>query len=325
MALIDVLEARRRVAPYIRRTPLVESAWVSDNAGARVWLKVESIQRAHSFKSRGAFNAVIARLERGAMTQIVTASAGNHGRALAEAAAIFGVPLVVFTPSDAPRAKLDAIRGFGAELRADAPDYDEAERRAKAHARETGAEFISPYSDADVIAGAATIALEILEDVPDIDTFVVPIGGGGLVSGVGRVVKAIDPSRAVVGVELEASHPFSASLAAGRLVQIVPGDTLADGLVGNPDPETITWPFIQRLVDRIAIVSEDDLRRALVGLVAHEHLITEGAGAAPVAALIARRVDVSGRRVATILTGANIDRERLAWLLQASSRSPSAS
>ena len=315
MTLIDVFEAKRRIAPHVRRTPLVESTWVSDEARARVWLKAESLQRTNSFKSRGAFNAVIARRERGVAKQIVTASAGNHGRGLAEAAATFGMPLVVFTPADAPRAKLDAIRRFGAELRSDAPDYDEAERRAKAHARETGAEFISAYSDTDVIAGAATVALEIFEDAPDIDTFVVPIGGGGLVSGIARVVKAIDPSRVVIGVELEASHPFTESLAAGRLVEIVPGETLADGLVGNPDPETITWPFIQRLVDSIAIVSEDDLRRALVGLVAHEHLIVEGAGAAPVAALIARRADVSGRRVAAILTGANIDRARLAALL----------
>jgi len=313
--LIDVLEARRRIAPHVRRTPLVESAWASDAARARVWLKVESLQRANSFKTRGAFNAVLARMERGTATRIVTASAGNHGRGLAEAAATFGVPLVVFTPADAPRAKRDAIRRYGAELRADAPDYDQAERRAKAFARDTGAEFISPYSDADVIAGAATVALEIFDDAPDIDTFVVPIGGGGLVSGIAHVVKAIDPSRAVTGVELEASHPFSASLAAGRLVEIVPGATLADGLVGNPDPETITWPFIQRLVDRIAIVTEADLQRALVGLVTHEHLIAEGAGAAATAAILAGRVDVSGLRVVAIVSGGNIDRARLAALL----------
>lgn len=314
--MIDVYEAKRRIAPHCWRTPLIESPWVSGASGARVWLKVESIQRGNSFKSRGAFNAVIARRERGGVKTIVTASAGNHGRTLAEAAATFGVPLIVFTPSDAPRSKLDAIRRYGAELRADAPDYDEAERRAKAYARETGAEFISPYSDADVIAGAATTALEIFEDAPDVDTFVVPIGGGGLASGIARVVKAIDPARSVIGVELEASHPFHASRAAGRLVQIVPGPTLGDGLVGNPDPDTITWPYIRQLVDRIALVSEADLERALVGLVSHEHLVTEGAGAAATAALVARRIEVDGRRVAAIVSGANIDRVRLAALLQ---------
>jgi threonine dehydratase len=313
--VIDVYEARRRIAPYVRRTPLVESPWLSDAAATRVWLKVESIQRTSSFKARGAFNAVIARLERGALARIVTASAGNHGRGLAEAAATFHVPLIVFTPHDAPRAKLDAIRRHGAELRSDAPDYDEAERRAKAYARETGAEFISPYSDADVIAGAATVALEMLEDEPGLDTFVVPIGGGGLVSGVARVVKALDPSRVVIGVELEVSHAFQASLAAGRLVEIVAGSTLADGLGGNPDPETITWAYIRQLVDRIEIVGEGDLRRALVGLVEHEHLVAEGAGAAAPAAVLAKRFDARGQRIGAIVSGANIDRARLVSVL----------
>lgn len=320
MTIVEVLAARRRIAPYVRRTPLVESRWLSDGAQARVQLKLESAQRTAAFKARGAFNAVIARRERGPLTAIVTASAGNHGRGLAEAAATFAIPLVVFTPSDAPRAKLDAIRREGATLRSDARDYDEAERLAKAFARETGAEFISPYSDADVIAGAATVALEIFEDAPDADTFVVPIGGGGLISGVASVVKAIDPARRVIGVELEASHAFQASLAAGRLVEIVAGPTLADGLGGNPDPDTITWPYIQRLVDSIVLVGEDDLRRAVVGLVEHEHVIAEGAGAAATAALLARRIDVAGRRVAAIVTAANIDRTRLAEVLASAPR-----
>jgi threonine dehydratase len=315
--VIDVLLARKRIAPYIRRTPLIESAWLSEAAGARVSLKLESLQLSSSFKSRGAFNAVMARLERStAPKQLVTASAGNHGRALAAAAEIFKLPLVVFTPVDAPRSKVDAIRRHGATLRGVGRDYDEAERLAKQHARETGAEFISPYNDRDVIAGAATIALELFEDAPDIDVFVIPIGGGGLISGVASVVKAIDASRQIVGVEVEASHPFHASVAAGRLVEIVAGPTLADGLGGNPDPDTITWSSIQRLVDRIVIVNEDDLRSTLVGLVESEHLIAEGAGAAAPAAVAAKRIDVRGHRVAAIVTGANIDRGRLAALIQ---------
>jgi len=317
--MIDVYEARRRIAPHVRRTPLVESAWVSDAANARVWLKLESVQRTHAFKARGAFNAVIARLERRSQRdpayKLVTASAGNHGRALAEAAATFGVPVVVFTPCDAPRAKLDAIRRHGAELRDEAPDYDEAERRAIAFAHESGAEFVSPYNDADVIAGAATIALELFEDQPLLDVFVVPIGGGGLAGGIGSVVKAMDPSRAVIGIELEASHAFHASRAAGRLVEIVAGSTVADGLGGNPQAGTITWPLVQRFVDDIALVGEADLHRAMTGLVEHEHLITEGAGAAATAALVRRRIDVRGRRVAAIVSGANIDRARLSALL----------
>ena len=180
---------------YVRRTPLVSSTGLSAAAGADVSLKLESLQVQHSFKSRGAFNAVIALLERGSLAgrQLVTASAGNHGRALALAARTFDLPLVVFTPIDAPRTKLDAIRAHGATLRAEGRDYDEAERMAKTFADTTGAHFISPYNDADVIAGAATIALEMFEDAADIDMLVVPIGGGGLISGVAAVARAIRP------------------------------------------------------------------------------------------------------------------------------------
>jgi threonine dehydratase len=318
MTLLEVFHARRRIAQYVRRTPLVRSSWLSDLAGADVSLKLESVQLSNSFKSRGAFNAVVARLERGssALVRIVTASAGNHGRALAAAAEIFGLPLTVFTPVDAPQAKLTAISRHGAELRAEGRDYDEAERLAKAFARETGAAFISPYNDADVIAGAATVALEIFEDAPGTDALVVPIGGGGLISGMAAVAKALSADCTVVGVEVEASCAFQTSVRAGKLVEIVPGPTLADGLGGNPDPETITFEPIQRLVDTIVTVSEPDLEAAVTGLVAAEHLITEGAGAAATAAIVGRRVDVSGRRVAAIVSGANIDRERLAGLLR---------
>jgi threonine dehydratase len=318
MTLLDVLCARRRIAPYVRRTPLVRSAWLSDLAGADVSLKLESVQLSNSFKSRGAFNAVIARLERGtpALVRIVTASAGNHGRALAAAAEVFGLRLTVFTPVDAPQAKLTAISRHGAELRAEGRDYDEAERLAKAFARDTGAAFISPYDDADVIAGAATVALEIFEDAAGTDALVVPIGGGGLISGVAAVAKSLSAACTIVGVEVEASCAFQTSVRAGRLVEIVPGPTLADGLGGNPDPETITFEPIQRLVDTIVTVSEPDLEAAVTGLVAAEHLITEGAGAAATAAIVGRRVDLSGRRVAAIVSGANIDRERLAGLLR---------
>ena len=315
--MIDVLQARRRIAPYVRRTPLVRSAWLSDVTGARVSLKLESQQLSNSFKARGAFNAVIARLERpgGAPARLVTASAGNHGRGLAAAARIFNLPLVVFTPADAPHTKLVAIRRDGADLRPDGRDYDEAERMAKAFAKETGAEFISPYSDADVIAGAATVALEMFEDEPDLDLLVVPIGGGGLISGVATVAKAIDPRCEVIGVEVAVSNAFQQSVRAGRLVEIVPGETLADGLGGNPDPDTITFAVIQQLVDRIVTVSEGDLESAIAGLVETEHVIAEGAGAAATAAMVGKQIEVRDRRVGAIVSGSNIDRVRLKALL----------
>jgi threonine dehydratase len=317
--LADVFAARKRIAPYLRRTPLIDSAWLSDLSGATVRLKLESLQLSNSFKSRGAFNAVIARLERGAPpARVVTASAGNHGRALAAACERFRLPLVVFTPIDAPKTKIAAITRHGAELRSEGKDYDDAEKRALAFARDTGAEFISPYNDADVIAGAGTIALEVFEDAAgpgDNLTIVVPIGGGGLISGVAIAAKAISPHCEIVGVEAAASCAFQTSVRAGHLVEIVPGPTLADGLGGNPDPETITFALIQKTVDQIVTVSEDDLGSAIAGLVESEHLIAEGAGAAAVAAIAGRRVDLRGRNVAALVTGSNIDRARLATLL----------
>src|SRR5262249_15048159 len=155
---------------------------------------------------------------------------------------------VVFTPEDAPRTKLAAIERHGATLRAEGRDYDDAERMAKAFAADTGAEFLSPYNDPDVIAGGATVALEIFEDAPSTDLLIVPIGGAGLVSGMAAAAKAIAPDCLVIGVEVEASCAFQTSVAAGRLVEIEPGPTLADGLGGNPDPDTITFDLVRRFV-----------------------------------------------------------------------------
>jgi threonine dehydratase len=188
---------------------------------------------------------------------------------------------------------------------------------AKAFATEIGADFISPYNDADVIAGAATVGLEIMEDADaaTADTLIMPVGGGGLISGVATAAKSIDPRCQVIGVEVEASCAFQTSLRAGTLVEIVPGATLADGLGGNPDPGTITWPMIQRLVDRIVTVSETDLAAAIVGLVDADHLVTEASGAAGVAAAMSKRVNLEGRHAAIVVTGANIDRVRLTALL----------
>jgi len=317
MQAIEALLARRRIARYITRTPLVRSQWLSEAAGLPVSLKLECLQHQHSFKTRGAFNAVMAAVERGAVAgrQLVTASAGNHGRSLALAARTFSLPLVVFTPVEAPRTKLDAIRGLGATLRAEGRDYDQAERMAKEFAQSTGGLFVSPYNDADVIAGAATIAFEIVEDAPDVDTFVVPIGGGGLIGGVAAVAKSIRPDCRVVGVEAAASCPFQTSVRAGRLVEIVPGPTLADGLAGNPDPDTVTFGLIQQFVDEIVTVSEEDIARSIVQLAATEHLIVEGAGAVGVAAVMAGHVAAPGRHVGIIVSGSNIDLAKLAGLL----------
>jgi threonine dehydratase len=312
--LSDIFAARRRIASHVMRTPLRRSEWLSKCAGGDVFLKLESLQPTNSFKIRGAVNAAIAHLARDPRTPIVTASAGNHGRALAYTGERLGFRPIVYAPETAPHAKLDAIHAYGADLRL-ARDYDEAERQAKACAASGAGKWLSPFSHPDIVAGAGTIGVEIIEDLPKLDSVVVPVGGGGLIAGIGIAVKAMAPRVEVVGVEVEASHPFTEGLAAGRIVPITVGPSLADGLVGNLDPDTITFDIARRVVDRLVLVSEDDLTAGLRGLVTHEHLIAEGAGVAAIAAVLAAKVEAHGRATAVMLSGANIDATRLRQVL----------
>jgi threonine dehydratase len=296
----------------VLRTPLRPSPWLSAVAGCDVRLKLETLQPTFSYKIRGAFNAVLRLADEHRATPpiLVTASAGNHGRALAHAADAEGMQAIVYVSQHAPATKLDAIRAIGAELRL-CPNYDEAERAAKEHAARGNALYISPYNHPDVIAGAGTVGLEILEEWPEVDAIVVPIGGGGLISGIAIAAHEASSVLSVFGVEAEASCPFTTGIAAGRIVEIPVQPTLADGLAGNLDPETVTFDIVRRLVARIATVSEGQLQAAIAGVAVHERLIAEGAGAAGVAGVLAGRLDVRDRRVAVVLSGANIDSEIL--------------
>ena len=327
----DVFQARRRIAGHVRRTPLVRSAWLSEVSGVEVWLKLESLQITSAFKVRGAVNFVRRLLESdggsSAMpdtAKIVTASAGNHGQAVAYAGSLAGIRTTIFTPRDAAVTKLEAIRRYGADLRATADSYEHSEELAKAFARTEGATYLSPYSHPDVMAGTGTIALEILEDLPDVAEVVVPLGGGGIVAGMAVTLRTVAPMVVVTAVEAAASPVFTTSLREGRLARIQVKPTLADGLAGNVDPETLTYDLIRSHVRRIALVSEDDLTNAIAGLVAQEHLVVEGAGAAGVASLIGSRLDSLGPRVVVVVTGGNIDASRLLGVLAQAAESTSA-
>jgi threonine dehydratase len=310
---VDVLAARQRIQRHVDVTPLHHSAWLSTAAGTPAWLKLECVQRTGSFKFRGALNA-LSRLQRG--THVVTASAGNHGRAIALAAEMLGLQATVFTPRDAPRAKLDAIRRHGATLREHCASYDEAEVAARAFAQENGLPFVSPYNHPHVVAGAGTIALEVFEALPDVRSFVVPIGGAGLISGIAIAAKSIAPATRVIGVEVAASSAFSESVRQGRITTINPGRTIADGLGGNMDPETITFEIVQRYVDDLVTVTEQELAAAMRGLAAQEHAIAEGAGAAAAAAVTAGKARTAGP-MAVLVTGSNIDLSLLLTVLNA--------
>lgn len=312
VSISDIRSAARRIEGRIVRTPLRYSPWLSGLSGGEVFLKLETLQPTFSYKIRGAFNAVLTLVEErgGDVPALVTASAGNHGRALAHAAREAGLALTVYVPEHAPRIKVDAIRRTGAEVRP-CRDYDEAELKAKAHAATGSALFVSPYSHPGVIAGAGTVGLEILEERPGIDTIVVPIGGGGLISGIATAASQLPGKTVVVGVEVEASSAFTQALAAGRIVTIDVGPTLADGLGGNLDPETVTFDIVRRLVSSIMLVGEPALAEAVAGVAREERLIAEGAGAAGAAAVITAPRNFKGQRTAVVLSGANINLETL--------------
>jgi threonine dehydratase len=331
-----VRAARERIAPYVRRTPLVASSWLSELAGADVRLKLESLQVTQAFKARGAFNAALTIRERasqrasesasaraseggGDAPRLVTASTGNHGRALATAARAAGLTCVVFAPSGTPATKQNAIRAAGADLRADYPGYDEAESEALAFARQHGGVYVSPYNDPLIVAGTGTIGLEIFDDHPDVDTILVPIGGGGLISGIATAIKALRPHVRVIGVEAARNPVFHTIRAKGLNANIDIQPTLADALGGNIEPGSITLDLVLRLVDDIVLVEEDAIASTIGALIDHDRIVTEGAGAIAAAAIASKRVgasvDLAGRHVVVLVTGGNIDRAKLASLL----------
>jgi threonine dehydratase len=313
----DVRSAAARIRGVVWRTPLVRSDWLSDVARATVWLKLETVQTTGSFKFRGAESA-IARIaaDRPHVRRILTASAGNHGRAVALAASRAGLAARIYVPASAPAAKRDAITRLGAEI-IEASSYDEAEALAHGEAGRGDTAFVSAYSHPDVIAGAGTIALEMLEDEPTIDTIIAPIGGGGLLSGTAIVARAGGTDVQVIGAEVEASQVFTASLAAGRITKVTVLPTLADGLAGNMEPDSRTFELVRTLANRVALVDEASLKRAMRELIRRERLIVEGAGAAGVAALLAGGLELSGRRVGVVLTGRNVDPDVIARVLGA--------
>jgi threonine dehydratase len=303
----DVAAAARRIAGRVWRTPLLESAWLSDAAGAPVWLKLESVQRTGSFKIRGATNS-IARLreERPDVRAVTTASAGNHGVALATAAREFGIAARVHLPATAPAVKKDALRRLGADV-VEAPTYDAAEEAVRAEIARGGATFVSAYSHPDVISGAGTVGVEMIDDLPELDAFIVPLGGGGLLSGIALAVRARRPNALIVGAEAARSPVFTSALAAGRPVNVDVQPTVADGLAGNMEPDSRTFPLVRDLVDRVIAVPEQAIVDAMRALLVHARLYVEGAAATAVAAALSTALPLAGRKVAVVLSGRNGD------------------
>ena len=294
-----------------RRTPVLSSRTISERAGGVVALKAENLQRTGSFKVRGVA-AKLAALGESCTAGVVGASAGNHGQALAAVAQARGLTCEVYVPTDAPLAKVEATRGSGASVKVGGESVDECVEIATARAREAGMAFVHPFNDPDIVAGQGSLGLELLEDVPDLAKVIVPVGGGGLCSGIAIAVKAARPDVEVVGVQVAACAPYPESLRRGEPVAATSVLTIADGIAVKR-PGELTLPLLAEHADGVVVVDEDAVAEAMVVLMERCKLVVEGAGAVGVAALLGGQVAAasSGTTVA-VLSGGNVDAGLLA-------------
>ena len=310
----SVAEAAARIAPHIRRTPTEHSPSVSALAGREVVLKLENLQRTGAFKIRGALNAILQLDPAARAAGVVTASAGNHGQGVAFAAQLAGVPACVVLPHGVPLAKLTAIQRAGAETVLVGGGYDEAHAAALEIVRDRGRTYVHAFDDDAVIAGQGTVALELLADAPDLDTIVVPVGGGGLIAGVALACAARPGRPRIVGVQSAGAPALADSFGLGHIVERTPS-TIADGIAVRRPAER-TFAVVRALVDDVVTVSDQAIARAMVVLLERHKLLAEGAGAAALAAVLEANGRVGGRRVGVIVSGGNVDPNLLGKALQ---------
>ncbi|GAC1654239.1 MAG: threonine ammonia-lyase [Candidatus Dormibacteraceae bacterium] len=301
-----VEQAARDLAPYLRPTPLQFSRAFTAKAGCQVHLKLEGMQPIRAFKVRGALNRLLRMSAAERARGVITASAGNHGQGVAYAALTFGVPATVYVPTTANSLKVEAIRRMGATVVASGRTYQEAFDEAQANL--DGRSFVHAYDDPDVIAGQGTIAVELLADLPELDTVLVPVGGGGLISGIAAYLKQRRPEVRIVGVEPAGAAGLQRSLAAGEPITLDRVDTMADGLAASR-PGALCFEIAQACVDEVLLVQEAEMLRAIRLYFEWEHLLAEPAGAAALAALLYRYRPAAGERVVVILSGANVTDE----------------
>ncbi len=307
ITLRDVYHARARIKDLARRTPLVASPSLEARVGTRVFLKLENLQATGAFKIRGAANKVLSLSEEERARGVVTVSSGNHGRAVSYVANELGAQAVVCVTHRVSEHKMEAIRKLGAELVLGGDNQDEAEAHARGLVAERRLTFIDPFDDPHVIAGQGTIGLELLEENPEVDTVVVPLSGGGLISGIALALKSVDPRIRVIGVSMERAPAMYLSLQAGRPVTIVEEETLADALIGGIGLENhYTFQMCQQYVDDVVLVSEEAIGRAMAFALREHHLVVEGGAAVAIAAVLGQKTQL-GRNVAVVVSGGNVD------------------
>lgn len=317
LTLKDIYIARQRIASVTRITPLIEDMLLSRYLNGNVFFKLENTQLTGSFKLRGAANKILSLSNVERQKGVITVSSGNHGRAVAYISRELGLPAIVCISEPVPANKREAIRSLGADLIVGGADGDQAMEFADEYQLEHGLTMVHPFDDPLIIAGQGTSGLEIMEEVPEVDTVVVPLSGGGLCAGVALALKSADPEIRVIGVSMELGPAMVESLRAGRIVEITESPTLADALAGGLNKDnTYTFRMIQKYVDETVLVSEDEIATAMSYLLEKHHLVVEGGGAVGVAALLFGKVHRLGKDIAVLISGGNVDIGRLTRINQ---------
>lgn len=310
----DVKAAHERIKPWIHRTPVMTSRTFNDWTGAELFFKCENLQKAGAFKVRGATNAVFSLSDDVAKKGVCTHSSGNHALSLARAAQCRGIPCSVVMPETAPQAKMDAVRGYGGEITTCEPTLTARKATLKGIQEKSGAEFVHPYNDPRVIAGQGTCSLELLEDVGPLDAVVAPIGGGGMISGTCLTCSTIAPNTKIYAAEPEQADDAARSFRAGHIIPDDAPITVADGLRVSLEP--YTWHFVSNYVSDFLLVSEDEITNAMKLVWKRMKIVIEPSSAVAVAAVLKNKDLFAGKRVGIIITGGNVDLDRLPWMTQ---------
>lgn len=308
----DVEAAHTRILPYIHRTPVLTSSYINGMAGAELFFKCENFQKAAAFKARGASNAVFGLSDAQAARGVATHSSGNHGLCLSYAAGRRGIACTVVMPRTAPQAKKDAVRGYGGRVVECEPSTSSREAVFAQVVAETGAEFVHPYNDPRVIAGQATCSRELNEQVPGLDAVIAPIGGGGMISGTCLTLSTIAPGVKVYAGEPEQADDAARSFRAGHIIADDAPETVADGL--KVPLKELTWHFVQKHVTDILTVSEEEIIEAMKLIWKRMKIVMEPSSAVPLAAILRNPQVFKGQRVGVIITGGNVDLDKLPWM-----------
>ena len=315
--ITDIKKAKEILDVNARKTPLVKSFYLTSKTGGEIYLKLENMQLTGSFKFRGAFNKISQLTNEEKERGVIACSAGNHAQGVALSSHLLGIKSKIVMPTSAPQAKVDATRGYGSEVILYGDTFDDAKAKCEEIIKETGETYLHPYDDVEVMAGQGTIGLDILDDMWDVDTVIVPIGGGGIISGIAVALKSFNPSINIIGVQADNVHGMKASYDAGRILEHYDAPTIADGCAVKI-PGNLTFEIVKDLVDDIVTVSEEELEVAMKDLLQRGKAVVEGAGALATAALLAGKVDkyVQGKKVVAVISGGNVDLKRISTVCE---------